>query len=112
MPAEKKRIAVKVCPFCRKRPFVINNMGVPSIIYCTNLDCAMYCVYTPIEKWNRRADTKVKKLTASNKSIPKFPTLAECQAHVQREMWSSHMLANSISMTERVYNFIKRQLSA
>jgi len=68
MPAEKKHIVVKVCPFCRKRPFVINNMGVPSTIYCTNLDCAMYCVYTSIEKWNRRADTKVKKLTAHNPS--------------------------------------------
>jgi hypothetical protein len=49
---------------------------------------------------------------AHNTGSPKLPTLAECQAHVQREMWGSHMLANSTSITERVYDFICRQLSA
>lgn len=50
--------------------------------------------------------------SSHNKPMPKLPTLEECQAHVQREMWGSHMLANSVSITERVYDFICRQLSA
>ncbi len=41
---------------------------------------------------------------------PKLPTLAECQAHVQRELWGSHAIASSVTTTELVYDFISRQL--
>ena len=48
---------------------------------------------------------------AVDQAKAKMPTLEECQAHVQREMWGSHMLANSTSITELVYNFIVEKLS-
>ena len=73
--------------------------------YHDNSDCG--------KAWKRIKTELAEALKPShNKPMPKLPTLVECQAHVQREMWGSHMLANSISITERVYDFICRQLSA
>lgn len=50
--------------------------------------------------------------TPTNKPMPKLPTLAECQAHVQRQMWTTDFSANSINITKSVYDYICRQLSA
>jgi hypothetical protein len=50
--------------------------------------------------------------TANNTGSPKLPTLAECQAHVQSELWSRPGAISTITTTECVYNFICRQLRA
>ena len=47
-----------------------------------------------------------------NKPMPKLPTLAECQNEVQSCVWGGGFKGTSSNITEIVYNFISRQLSA
>jgi hypothetical protein len=47
-----------------------------------------------------------------NKPMPKLPTLAECQTEIQSQIWGGGFKGTSSNITEIVYNFICRQLSA
>ena len=50
--------------------------------------------------------------SSHNKPMPKLPTLAECQTEVQSRVWGGGFVGTSSNITEIVYNFISRQLSA
>jgi hypothetical protein len=41
----------------------------------------------------------------------KMPTLEECQAEIQSQMWRGALACSSFTITEAVYNFIVRKLS-
>jgi hypothetical protein len=58
--------------------------------------------------WNAAEE----KFTSTNKPMPKLPTLAECQTEVQSQIWGGGFKGTSSNITEIVYNFISRQLSA
>jgi hypothetical protein len=60
------------------------------------------------EAWQAATENAEAEKPSHKKPMPKLPTLAECQAHVQREIWGSRMLANSVSITESVYNLLRK----
>lgn len=42
--------------------------------------------------------------------LQKYPTLGECQTHVQNKLWNNDFTANSIDIVECLYDYIKERL--
>ena len=65
-----------------------------------------------VERDYSRQDNEESPVTSTNKPMPKLPTLEEVQKEVQSIVWGGGFLGTSSNITEIVYKFICRKLSA
>ena len=108
---------MKKCHFCGYEAVECLHRNENYYVYCD--DCGAHgpgglTEEYAIQLWDDAAPKNMEAVaTSRNKPMPKLPTLEECHAKVQSHIWGGdRIVGTSSNITEVVYKFICRQLSA